>query len=202
MLLYAYGETALTLCALSRNLDDILAALQDRSHPRDCRVFYRPSFGRKDGGDAPDMGAFDFILLTQRNLYLGESKWDKRFQVIRDGVVQLEPESLQRHKLFRFYLDQWAFGEYADWDAFRAGARPPVDKPVPATGSRLAENLQTVLGIIRDHYAAPPAVRDVLLFFHHQCGSMPVSLEASHGFEIVCVDCSAASKDNYIAIEM
>lgn len=202
MLLYAYGESALTLCALSRNLDDILQSLKDNSRPNSCRIFYRPSFGRRSANGNPDFGRFDFILLSQRDLYLGGTKWDKRSQVIEDNVLQIAPDQVRRHEIFQFYLDHWAYGDYQDWDEFQAKAQPLIDKQLPGTNTRLTTNLQTVFGTIREHYAVRPAIHNVLLFFHHECNARKLPLQASDGFEIICIDCAGATLNNFITIEM
>lgn len=145
---------------------------------------------------------FDFILLAEKTLYLGESRWDQRSQVINGNVLQVEPEQVRRHEIFSFYLDQWAYGNYEDWNEFREKAQPLIDKRLPEPGTRIAKNLQTVLGAIREQYAMRPATRNVLLFFHHDCNERKLPLQASDGFEIICVDCTGATVDNFVAISL
>ena len=74
MQILGYGEDALTLWAMKNKLDVILEALNDSSDPSTCQVFFRPSFGRSGGDKSPQFGEFDFIILSQNGLYLGESK--------------------------------------------------------------------------------------------------------------------------------
>ena len=65
-----YGEDGLTLKYTREKLGEILVKLGDDSHPEDCTVFYRPSFGKGQYGE------FDAIISTTKKAYLVESKWD------------------------------------------------------------------------------------------------------------------------------
>jgi hypothetical protein len=202
MKLYGYGKDVLTLCAITRNFDDVLAALNDNSPQSDCQTFYRPRFGRLGVHQGPDLGEFEFIILSHQRLYLGESRWHRSPGDIEDGILQIEPELTLRHELFRFYIEHWAFGNYQDWEEFREQAQPHVNKQLPQEGTRLATNLQTVLGVIREHFPKQPTIRDILLYFHKAGIQEPAPHGASSGFELVCIDCSAAMKDNYVKIVM
>ena len=73
MQILGYGEDSLTLWALKRELGTILRSLCDTSRPENCKVLYRPSFGRGHG-----FGEFDFIILADACVYLGESKWQRQ----------------------------------------------------------------------------------------------------------------------------
>jgi hypothetical protein len=77
MLVYTYGEDALTLWAIQNRLGELLRKLRDVSDPASCEVFFRPSFGRRGAAHSSQFGEFDFIILANRHLYLGESKWDE-----------------------------------------------------------------------------------------------------------------------------
>jgi hypothetical protein len=202
MRLYGYGEEALTLCALARNLDDILQALADRSRPPACQVFWHPSFGRRGGERRSEFGAFAFILLTRHNLYLGESRWDKLSQEIKDGVLKLGPDETLRHETFKFYVKNWAFGDYQHWDELREKAQPLIAKHIPGKETRLASNLKTVLAVIKEHFASEPAIKDVLLYFHDRDSQQPLPLQVGDGFELVCIDCTSAKRGNYVEIVM
>ena len=175
-------------------------ALDDHSLRTDCQTFYRPRFGRRGVRRGPDLGEFEFILLSHQYIYLGESRWDRSPGEIEDGVLQLKPDETLRHELFKFYIEQWAYGNYASWEEFLEKAQPLVDKQLARNGTRLASNLQTVLGVVREQYPKQPAVRDVLLYFHHACSEDQPPQKTGDGFELVCVDCSAAVKDNFVAI--
>jgi hypothetical protein len=200
MRLYGYGRDVLTLCAISRNFDDVLAALDDSSLQSDCQTFYRPRFGRRGVQRGPDLGEFEFIILSHRCLYLGESKWHRSPGTIEGGIVQIEPDLTLRHEIFKFYVEHWAYGNYQDWGAFRKQCQPLVEKRLPKKDTRMARNLQTVLCVIREHFPTQPAVRDVLLYFHKADPQGPPPQGASGGFDLVCVDCSAAVRDNYVKI--
>ena len=62
-----YGEDSLTLWALENKLKEIMG-VDELS--KEYKVFYRPSFGRRKG-----IGEFDFIIVSDNRIYLGESKW-------------------------------------------------------------------------------------------------------------------------------
>ena len=204
MHMFCYGEDALTLWALQNKLDVILRAIGDHSPPDNCTIFYRPSFGRRGGSRSSQFGEFDFLLLAQDCLYLGESKWTGSSEKLHGGSLELRPEQLLRHRLFRFYIEQWAFGDHATWREFRAKARDElrargIAKPLAPTGSLLAENLQFVLGVIRDHYPSNPRMENVLLYLHKgQTGDMPRS--APEGFLLVTLDYTEAAKGNYVIL--
>jgi|SRR3990170_713773 len=200
--LLGYGEDALTLWSLKNKFGFILDALKDPSDISKCRAFFRPSFGRSGGNNSSQFGEFDFIILAEQHIYLGESKWDKSSERILNGFMDMRAEQLLRHKLFTFYVDEWAFGEYTDWGEFESRGKEllrqqGIDKPIAPAGSLLATNLQTVLGIIRDHYTSKPEIRNVLLYFYNGAiGGKPVK-EAGNDFEVVTLDYSKDVSGNY-----
>lgn len=110
MEILGYGEDALTLWSLKNKLDYILASFGDSSDVSKCRAFFRPSFGRSGGNKSSQFGEFDFIILAKQHLYLGESKWDKSPEKIVNGQMDLRSEQLLRHRLFKLYVEEWAFG--------------------------------------------------------------------------------------------
>jgi hypothetical protein len=193
MKLYGYGEDVLTLWALTSKLDVILSKLDNSTPSSLCTVFFRPSFGRRGGPRSSQFGEFDFILLARERLYLGESKWDRSSEEIREGILQLREKQRQRHEVFKCYVEEWTCRPHTSWVEFAARVRSKlqqhgVDKPVAPAGSRLAENLQTVLGIIEDHYPSVPELRDVLLYLYDASTSEPLSEGAWGGFAQVSVD--------------
>jgi hypothetical protein len=207
MEVYGYGEDALTLWAIQNRLPAVLERLDDRSSAAACRVFFRPSFGRSGGPRSSQFGEFDFILLAERCLYLGESKWDRSAERIEEGVLALQPVQVMRHAVFRFYVEEWAFGTYASWGEFvRAGraklAERGIDKPLAPDGSLLADNLQTVLDVIGDHYGVLPEVQNVLLYLHAGVDEASLPREAADDFRLVPVDYSEGRYDNLIRIEL
>lgn len=65
-----YGEDALTIWALKNKLSIILGAFNDQTDPKDCLVFYRPSFGRSGGSGSAEFGEFDAIVASKQKIYL------------------------------------------------------------------------------------------------------------------------------------
>ena len=205
MHILGYGEDALTLWALKNRLDVILRALEDASPTKSCKVFFRPSFGRRGGSRSSQFGEFDFLLLARDCLYLGESKWTGSSEKVKRGNLELSPVQLLRHRLFRFYVEQWAFGGYSSWNQFRRQARSKlrergIAKPLAPTGSLLAQNLQFVLGVITEHYRSSlPEITNVLLYLHRgELDEIPRT--AGAGFIVVPLDYSEAAKGNYVVL--
>ena len=205
MELLAYGEDALTLWALTHKLASILHTLNDASLPAGCQVLFRPSFGRSGGENSSQFGEFDFIVLAEQRLYLGESKWQRSSEKIQDGTLALSSVQGLRHRVFRFYVEEWAFGQYADWREFETTAPSKlhqlgITKPVAPGGSLLADNLQTVLRVIRRHYAELPEVQNVLLFLHTNADAKAIPSKAGLDFKVVALDYAEVAVDNYIAL--
>ena len=209
MKLLGYGEDALTLWALTRQLDTILSELPGSSKAQNCEVLYRPSFGRKGGKKGAQFGEFDFILLTERAVFLGESKWDRSPEEIRDGALNLRQEQKDRHKIIRFYIDRFAFGRYKTWAEFRAAeasgfAEGEFGKALAPDGSLLASNLEHVLLRIRKRFDSPPEIIDVLLYLHKNREEASLPSKGPKGFQVVRLDYSKAleGNGNMIAFEI
>ncbi len=207
MEILGYGEDALTLWALTARLGEVLTQLHDPTAPSGCRVFYRPSFGRAGGRGSPQFGEFDFILLAGQVLYLGESKWDRSPEKMTDGVLQLQKVQVERHKLFRFYVDEWASGSYASWRDFarQANEMPQLKrmvKTIAPDGSLLAHNLQTVLQEITGYYVHKPEVKNVLLYLHQRAVAGQPPDAAGNGFELVRLDYSEIAYDGFVRFEL
>ena len=189
MEIMGYGEDALTLWAMKNRLRTILKQLRDSTPSASCKVFFRPSFGR--GGGAR-FGEFDFVILADRSVYLGESKWHRSQEKKADGTITLGAPQLARHKMLRFYIEQWAQDNYSSWEEFRQKVKPEFDKhdlpkDLAPSDSLLAENLQTVLNIIKGHCSGPPQVRDVVLYFRHKSSPDPVRVN-NPDFQLVLLD--------------
>jgi len=207
MEILAYGEDALTLWALTNKLPAILQTLKDSSDPSHCQIFFRPSFGRSGGENSSQFGEFDFMLLAAQNLYLGESKWQRSTEKIQDRILALRSEQLLRHTLFKFYVEEWAFGNYSSWHEFESKAQPKlrqtgIVKPIAPERSLLAANLQTVLGVIKKHYADLPVVKNVLLFLHNDMNIGDIPQKAGRDFEVVSVDYAEAAFENLIRLKV
>lgn len=96
-----YGEDSLTLWALKHRLSAILE--EERTAPSDCLVFYRPSFGRHSKNSKAVFGEFDAIIVSSKNIYLIESKWDNLGKFNKDELILREEQEL-RHNIFSWYL--------------------------------------------------------------------------------------------------
>jgi hypothetical protein len=200
--LYVYGEDGLTLWALKNRLPDILRSLDDHSKPSDCKFFYRPSFGRRGGANSSQFGEFDFLILAEERLYLGESKWDRSSELTKLNTIDLRQEQLTRHQLFAFYVREWAFREprHDSWEDFVKKAIEHGPKPLAPSGSLLAENLRAILSIIENHFSVCPPIHNVLLYLYSNSSPVPVGVNGD--FEIVPIKYPLEDTGNFIAIEI
>ena len=108
-------------------------------------------------------------MLTDIAIYLGESKWQRSSERIRNGVLRLRKEQIIRHAMFKFYVEEWVFAHYDSWQSFRTLALPKLlakgsAKLIPSADRQLAKNLQIILDLIKQRYAVLPTIRNVLLF--------------------------------------
>ena len=117
MEIYGYGEDALTFAVLTNNIPQILSRLDDPSGQDLCRIFYRPSFGRRALAGRAEFGEFDAIVSTPRAIYLIEAKWDGASE-LDENVLRLRPEQVRSHRVLRSYIREWRRGEHANWSAF------------------------------------------------------------------------------------
>jgi hypothetical protein len=201
MQIIGYGEDALTLWAITNKLGVILRKLGDDTEPSACKVFYRPSFGRRGGESRAEFGEFDFIILARDLLYLGESKWDRSSEEIKKGVLKLRAEQTRRYEVFKFYIDHWAYGDYSIWAEFVEKTQPLISKRLAPAGSLLASNLQTVLGAIRERWPSKPTVKDVLLYFHGGVSDQPIPQRVGGDFALVPLDYSEVALDHFVSTE-
>jgi hypothetical protein len=205
MKILGYGEDALTLWVLKNRLSVLLEKLNDSSSLSQCKVFFRPSFGRSGGDNSAQFGEFDFILLSKDQLYLGESKWHRSSENITNGILELRKEQLSRHSIFKLYVKEWAFGNYASWDEFEKTAKISIDswescKPIAPNNSLLACNLITILNIIRHHFETLPSIKNVLLYLHDCPDAQIHPKSAGLDFEFVTIDCSEGAVDNFVVL--
>ena len=205
MQILAYEEDALTFWALQNKLPLVLRTLQDPSLPAQCDIFFRPSFGRGGSERISQFGEFAFILLTQNCVYLGESKWDKSSEKIVDGVLTLREEQQLRHWMFKFCIEEWAYGGYSNWHEFVETAGPNlqkkgITKPLDPVNSLLASNLRVVLGVIKQHYTTRPDVRNVLLYFYDSLLNDQLPHQAGKDFMVVSIDYQDSLHGNFVKI--
>lgn len=192
---FAYGEDALTLWALKEKFSEILMLIGDNSEPNSCKIFYRPSFGRGQNC----FGEFDFIILANKVIYLGESKWTGSTEKIINNVIELKGEQVKRHEIFQFYVSEWAFGKHSSWNEFREKKNNQLQllhAVIPSEKTILAKNLKTLLAIIRNCYSSVPVIKNMLLFLHN--GKEKIPLRASNNFEVVPINYSKNTIDNFI----
>lgn len=205
MRIIGYGEDALTLWAIKNKMEAILQQLNDNSDVSQCQVFFRPSFGRSGGNNSAQFGEFDFIILSQSHLYLGESKWDRSSEK-KDDILELREEQKLRHEIFRLYVDEWLKRDYSSWIEFLEKSKESMRakgmiKPLAPVNSLLSSNLQTLLQIIKKHFNCIPKTKNALLYLHNgRSGDIPKIV--SNSFELVLIDYSIDSIDNFIKINV
>ncbi len=167
-------------------------------------MLYRPSDGRRGGASSPEFGEFDFVILSASKLYLGESKWDalgrRHVNALRLGTAQLN-----RHRLMRWYVDQWFNRQSADGSRFLeelrfAGKGPPSGEPLPSATSLLWANRRASLEIMNQHYAANPSVENMLLYLHKGPSAVDRLASTPEGFRLVSLDYSENLMDSFIPV--
>jgi hypothetical protein len=200
MQLHGYGEDALTLLALTSRLPEFLSALHDPSDLSQAIVLYRPSFGRS--GKASPFGEFDGIVGTPAAVYLIESKWSRSAEAWQPRM-DLRPEQLRRHQIFRWYLERWRQANPRDWNTFAdALAREQFasafsGKGMPPTESILAQSLEYTLSLLA--HCGP--VRNVLLYCDIDGRPCPTNA-AGFGFTRVCMHFPDATLSGFFAMDL
>lgn len=164
MRILGYGEDFLTFWAITTKLRDILSQLGDNSDPRECSVFYRPSFGRRGGKGRSEFGEFDALIVATESVYLVEAKWDGSEARWPHNTLELSDTQVRRHEIFRWYNENWNGVDWNDFALMYAEKfKRKFGKPIPRKGTLLARNLTTILSKTRGK-----KVVDVLLFLHHK----------------------------------
>jgi hypothetical protein len=207
MEILGYGEDALTLWAIQNKLGKILSALGELEDKSKLRVLFRPSFGRSGGSGSSQFGEFDFIVLCNRTLLLGESKWDGSSEKVTDGKLNLRAEQILRHQIFKFYVQEWSFGKYSSWAELETKGHikmkeQGIQKPIAPVGSLLAANLQTVLGMIKEHFNSLPNMVDVLLYLHRGLDDSLLPSKGPDSFRLIALDYSTGTQDNFVKIKL
>ncbi|KRE50622.1 hypothetical protein [Paenibacillus sp. Soil724D2] len=196
--IFGYGEDALTFWAIKNRMSDILFKLNDSTPSDECKVFYRPSFGRSGGEDRAGFGEFDSIIMSRERIFLIESKW-------KITNLELRPEQLNRHKFLRHYIDEWYKDFYTDWDSFLKVAsgnlsNRGIKKPLAPAGSILASNLETLLRFIRKLYNNCPDIVDVLLYFS-SANAKGIPLMTNTDFQLVPLEYTNECFGHYLVLE-
>lgn len=167
-MIIGYGEDSLTYHVLTTQLRQFL----DNVHAPnvlfdDVIFFYRPSFGRKT-----NIGEFDAIIGTQTHIYLIESKWHESNEVRRRAEeVILDVPQVRRHRRFSSLINLWQTHEMESWDDLLELEDDIIvdgkiyDWKIPASNSKLAANIQSVIVTLLNH--APNAIiKNIILLIH------------------------------------
>jgi len=203
-----YGEDSLTLWALKQRLHVILRRFQDKTAPSNCLIFYRPSFGRRSRKGSSVFGEFDAIIISSKNVYLIESKWDNLGQSKKDRLV-LRREQTLRHQIFSWYLTHWDKKYSGHWDNFVEKHQDdfkkdfkPDEKTMPQKGKLLATNLEYVLTKSVEHRGtiAHHNVKNVLLFFYGNKKKPKPQIEIRDAFTTIPIDYSEEVEGNFITL--
>lgn len=161
-----YGEDSLTLWAFKKNTKILFKKLGKQNYSGKYEVLYRPSFGR---GGKSSFGEFDAILITEKNIYLFESKW------IRGKTKKtfvLKQEQLTRHDVFKEYyekLKEKGLNNCEEslikikWNNFRK-LKNIQKKSIPTYESKLAKNIIKTVCLI-DSLGSGQKVKNVLMLF-------------------------------------
>lgn len=205
--IFGYGEDAFTLWASKNRISDVLKQFEDQTDPSKCLCFYRPSFGRSGGEGSAEFGEFDSIVVSSKNIYLIESKWDDLSNFNKTEIT-LEYEQILRHTLFSWYLTHWNEGYLENWSSFVKEYSDDFQKAFPEKkiappNSLLASNLQLVLKKVYEHFGrlpSKPNVKNLILFFYDARKSKPPS-KAPEDFTLVSIDYSQEAKDGFISID-
>jgi len=218
MKVYAYGEDALTLWAIKNRLSEILGKLGDETKVDECKIFFRPSFGRGGKGTS-NFGEFDFIILSDDKLYLGESKWDGAKKAKAKVHIKFKQQQLRRHEIFKWYIEKikeikeilkeecWSTFKEKYKDDFSKCFGPKEIPDLDKKGLKplLVENLITVLKLIAKK---PGKIVDVLLYFYNGKNLEDgCKVTNDNSFECVSVDYNDDNKEdgvknNLIKIEL
>jgi hypothetical protein len=169
-----YGEDVLTYWAITSQINKVLSSLGDKSTSNDVVVFYRPSFGRRGRVKSDtskeklsaEFGECDAIVGTHEAIYLIESKWESSPE-IRGDFINLTEIQIHRHKLIRWYLENWRKNQPIDWSTFISQSDKDFREKFPGNkmalvNSILSMNLEFLLHKLSK---CGSSIHDVLLFF-------------------------------------
>lgn len=211
MRLLGYGEDFLTLWAINNRLKTILEEIEDISDPEKCTIFFRPSFGRSGGELSSQFGGFDFIIITTKGAYLGESKWDNSSE-LKESSINLRDEQLLRHKLFLEYINTWLETKPQSWEDFSSNLSLKLKginlkKNIAPLGSLLQQNIQYILKTITNSFNSCKdfKFKNVLLFLYNKNynQSLPTKVNSKDlYFNLVCLDYSENMDDKFIDLKL
>lgn len=203
-MMYGYGEDALTLYTMTRGLRSFLDQLNDSTPENEAIVYFRPSFGRRSPNPKarPSVfGEFDAIVSTSFAVYLVEGKWNSSAE-LEDTTLTVAERQCRRHKVFRWYHDNWKKMMPTSWAKFRSDTKESFESTfqkltIPTSGTTLAKNLEFILTSVckRDL----PLV-DVLLFstvYQKTFSSLTVNPPE---FKLVVINAKSIGGSGYIEL--
>jgi len=203
MKILSYGEDSLTLWMIENNLQDLLAKIGDKSNINNCTAIYRPSFGRIGGADSSQFGEFDAVIISEKSVYLCESKWDKSSENNEKGKLLLRKEQIIRHEILRFYIENYGYGGYQKWAEFQKASQNAEvivehRKTIPNEDRRLARNIQSLVNEVKQIHKIKPIINNLLIYFYNFINKKVISTE--EGFQLITIDYSKALEGQFIVL--
>jgi len=154
-----YGEDALTLWAL-QNRRKLIFDKVGINNESNVKLFYRPSFGRRGGPKSYLFGEFDFIIKTESQIVLGESKWANKFpQEMRAGD---NPQSLRQMIMTKIIINNNQPSPL-DSGTIIKSIKPDIPNEL-ANDTELAQNIQAFLEEI-GKFDREPIFQNLLILF-------------------------------------
>jgi len=202
--IFGYGEDAFTLWALKKHIPRIFKEYQDKTTSSKCLVFYRPSFGRRSRKDSSIFGEFDAIIVSLKNIYLVESKWDNLSEFKKDELV-LRGEQALRHQILVWYLTHWDKKYSKRWASFVKEHQNDFKfngKAMPRKDSLLAINLEFVLTKSLEHCKtiSYKNIKNVLLFFYNRQKRSKPPIKSSKPFKMIPIDYGKEIEGNFVTL--
>jgi hypothetical protein len=181
----------------------LLNKVGDISIRNNCSIVYRPSFGRMGGAGSSQFGEFDAVIISEKSVYLCESKWDKSSENIQKGKLRLRKEQIRRHEILRFYIDNYGYGKYQNWAEFQKASQNCEEmtkhpKTIPGENSLLARNIQSLINEVKIIHKTKPNINNLLIYFYNSTNKAVISTE--EGFQIITMDYSKALEGQFIVL--
>jgi hypothetical protein len=199
----SYGEDSLTLWMIENNLQELLTKIGDNSNINDCTAIYRPSFGRIGGANSSQFGEFDVVIISEKFVYLCESKWDKSSENIEKGKLLLRKEQIIRHKILGFYIEYYGYGGYQNWAEFQKASQNAeviveYRKTIPNEDRRLARNIQSLINEVKQIHKNKPIIINLLIYFYDSVNNEVIS--ADDNFKLITFDYSKALQGQFVLL--
>jgi len=199
-----YGEDSFTLWALKQRVSKILEEFRDKTAPSECLIFYRPSFGRCSRKNSSVFGEFDAIIVSLKNIYLIESKWDNLSEFKKDELV-LRDEQTLRHQIFSWYLTHWNKEYSGHWENFIEKHRDNFKfdgKTMAQKGSLLATNLEYIITKTIEYCKTITYdnIKNMLLFFYDSKKKSKLPIEINSTFTMIPIDYSEETEGNFVTL--